>query len=44
MASLTCDIPTSFLNELTRRGGPYGNSVSSLVSEALAGYLDERLV
>lgn len=44
MASLTCDIPTSFLNELTRRGGPYGNSVSSLVSEALAGYLDEPLV
>src|SRR5271156_3415298 len=40
MAFLTCDIPASFLDELTRRAGT-GGSVSSLVSEALAGYLDE---
>ena len=43
MASLTCDVPTSFLEELTRRASTNGSSVSSLVSEALAGYLDAPL-
>lgn len=39
MASLACDIPASFLQELTRRAGTNGGTVSSLVSEALADYL-----
>ena len=43
MASVTCDIPTSFLAELKRRTSTSGSSVSSLVSEALAGYLDAPL-
>ena len=40
MATVTCDIPGSYLAELTRRVGINGGSISSLVSEALAGYLD----
>ena len=43
MASLAGDIPASFLKELTRRAGTNGSSVSALVSEALAGYLDASL-
>ena len=43
MASVTCDIPISFLSELKRRAGTTGGSISSLVSEALAGYLDAPL-
>ena len=43
MVSVTCDIPTSFLAELTRRASMTGGSVSSLVSEALASYLDAPL-
>ena len=43
MESLACDIPASFLKELTRRAGTNGSSVSALVSEALAGYLDASL-
>ncbi len=42
MTSVTCDIPASFLKELTRRAGPHG-SISSLVSDALASYLDAPL-
>ena len=37
MASMTCDVPASLLAELTRRAGTNGGSVSSLVSQALAG-------
>ena len=40
MATVTCDIPGSYLAELIRRVGTNGGSISSLVSEALAGYLD----
>ena len=43
MASLSCDVPTSFLEELSRRASMNGGSVSSLVSEALAGYLNAPL-
>ena len=43
MASLQCDIPASFLHELTRRAGTNGGAVPLLVSEALASYLDAPL-
>ena len=43
MASVTCDIPASLLAELMRRIRIDGGSVSSLVSETLAGYLDSPL-
>ena len=41
MASVTCDIPASYLAGLTRRAGTSG--ISSLGSEALAGQLDTPL-
>ena len=40
MTSLTCDVPAPLFRELTRRAEATGSSVSSLVSEGLAGYLD----
>ena len=43
MAFVTCDMPASYFAELTRRASANGGRVSSLVSEALAGYLDAPL-
>ncbi len=43
MAVLQCDIPASFLRELTRRANTNGATVSKTVSDALAGYLDAPL-
>ncbi len=43
MASLSCDVPASLLGELTRRVEAIGSSVSSLVSQALAVYLEMPL-
>ena len=40
MTSLTCDAPAPLVRELTRRAETTGSSVSSRVSEGLAGYLD----
>ena len=43
MASLSCDVPASLVAEVERRARDCGCDVSSLVSAALANYLDTEL-